>query len=137
MQLERLVYCSRATVPTDSLLVVAEILAVSQRNNDRDKLTGALAINDGWFLQVIEGSADNIDRLLGRLKSDPRHRDVEILQRGPVTSRLFDKWSMASARITPSLRSDLVALVNECRTSPADAVTALAQIVAINEAANT
>jgi hypothetical protein len=137
MKLERLVYCSRATVPTDSLLVVAEILSVSQRNNDRDRLTGVLAVNDGWFLQVIEGSSDNIDRLIGRLEADTRHKDIEILQRIAVTGRLFEKWSMASARITPSLRPDLVALINECRTSPEDAVIALAQIVALHDMVDT
>ena len=53
--LERLVYCSRARIDTASLQVIAEILGVSQRNNARDGLTGALAINEGWFLQVLEG----------------------------------------------------------------------------------
>lgn len=129
MRLERVVYCSQATVPTDSLLVIAEILAVSQRNNDRDHLTGALAINDGWFLQVIEGPKDALDRLLKRLDADPRHKAVEILQRQPITDRLFDAWSMASARITPGLRADLVALVNECRTSPQAAILGLLQLV--------
>lgn len=129
MRLERLVYCSQATVPTDALLVIAEILAVSQRNNDRDGLTGALAINDGWFLQVIEGPTETLDRLLRRLEADPRHKAIEILQREPITDRLFDSWSMASARITPRLRADLVALVNDCRTSPQAAIIALVQLV--------
>ncbi|MDB5420541.1 MAG: hypothetical protein JWR59_488 [Brevundimonas sp.] len=135
MQLERLVYCSRATVPTESLLVIADILAVAQRNNDRDGLTGALAINDGWFLQVIEGASDRVDRLMVRIKADSRHKDVEVLQRQVIKSRLFETWSMASARITPDLRPDLVALVNECRTAPEAATIALAQIVALLDVA--
>lgn len=130
MALERIVYCSRAKVPTDSLLVIADILAVSQRNNDRDRLTGALAISDGWFLQVLEGETTPIDQLLRRLALDPRHTDVEILSRHPITDRLFAEWSMTSARITPALRDDLVSLINECRAHPYGAVLALLEIVA-------
>lgn len=137
MQLERVVYCSRATVPTESLLVIADILAVAQRNNDRDGLTGALAINDGWFLQVIEGPSDRIDRLMDRIKADRRHTDVEVLQRQVIKHRLFDTWSMASARITPDIQPDLVVLINECRTAPEAAMIALAQIIALIGATDT
>ena len=43
LRLERLVYESTATGATDSLANLATILAESERNNDRDGLTGALA----------------------------------------------------------------------------------------------
>ncbi len=128
---KRIVYCSRAKVPTDSLLVIAQILSVSQRNNDRDGLTGALAISDGWFLQVIEGQTQAFDAWIRRLRADPRHKDFEILSREPVSARLFEEWSMTSARITPELGPDLVALIDHCRTAPRDAVAALARIVAL------
>ncbi len=42
-ELERIIYCSQARVPTSSLLVIADIPAVSQRNNVGDGLSGALA----------------------------------------------------------------------------------------------
>ncbi len=126
--LERIVYCSRATVPTESLPVLLQILAVSQRNNDRDGLTGALAINKGWFFQVIEGPTVALDALLRRLATDPRHADVEILSRKVVTARLFSQWSMTSARITPDVDAELIALIDGCRTDPDDAVAALARL---------
>ncbi len=133
MALERLVYCSRAKVPTESLLVIADILAVSQRNNDRDRLTGALAICEGWFLQVLEGETVPINQLLRRLDADPRHTDVEILSRKPIATRLFSAWSMASARVTQDLRSDLVSLIDECRADPESATAALLEIVAARQ----
>ena len=101
--LERVVYESRATGSTDSLLNVATILAESQRNNDRDGLTGALAAHDGRYLQVIEGAPAALDRLMRRLDGDPRHREVSIIDRVPIEARAFDGWSMASARISPDL----------------------------------
>ena len=128
--LERLVYCSRARVDTASLQTISELLGVSQRNNARDGLTGALAINDGWFLQVIEGPAPAIDALLRRLGTDPRHADLEVLSRRPVSGRLFPDWSMVAARVTPDVGPQLQRLIDECRTSPEAAVDALLRIVA-------
>lgn len=128
--LERLVYCSRARIDTASLQSISEILGVSQRNNARDGLSGALAINEGWFLQVLEGRAPAIDNLLRRLADDPRHTDVEILSRRPVSGRLFRDWSMIAARITPDIGPQLKRLIDECRVSPEAAVDALLRIVA-------
>ncbi len=129
-KLERLVYCSKATVSTESLMVLTDILAVSQRNNDRDNLTGALAIADGWFLQVIEGPNSKLNSLLRRLETDTRHTEIKVLYRREVSFRLFGEWSMNSARITPEIGPDLIGLVNECSASPEDAVAALVKIVA-------
>lgn len=100
--LERLVYESTATGSTGSLVNLATILAQSQRNNDRDGLTGALAAHNERYVQIIEGSTAALDRLLRRLEADPRHRGLTMIGREPITSRLFDGWSMASARITPA-----------------------------------
>ncbi|MDY6925265.1 MAG: BLUF domain-containing protein [Pseudomonadota bacterium] len=128
--LERLVYCSRARVDTGSLQAISEILGVSLRNNAREGLTGALAVNDGWFLQVIEGPGQAVDRLLRRLAADSRHADIEILSRRPVSGRLFSDWAMVAARITPDVGPQLQRLIDECRVAPEAAVDALLRIVA-------
>ena len=99
--LERLLYASTATGRTDSLLNMATILGESQRNNERDGLTGALAAHDGRFIQVIEGTPGALDGLLRRLAPDPRHRDIVILDRRPIAERRFTDWTMASSRIGP------------------------------------
>ena len=105
--LERIVYCSRARIDTTSLQAIAEILGVSQRNNAREGLTGALAVNDGWFLQVVEGPGPAIDRLLRRV----------------------------AARVTPDIGPQLQRLIDECRVAPEAAVDALLRIVAGRKAA--
>ena len=127
--LERLVYCSRARIDTASLQAISELLGVSQRNNVREGLTGALAVNDGWFLQVIEGPAAALDRLVRRLGDDRRHTGIEILSRRPVSGRLFPDWSMVAARITPEVGPQLQRLIDQCRVSPEAAVDALLRIV--------
>lgn len=102
-RLERILYRSEATGSTGSLMNMATILAESQRNNDRDGLTGALAAHENQYVQVLEGPSDQLDRLLRRLEGDPRHRDLTVLDRSPVERRSFDGWTMAHARITPEL----------------------------------
>ena len=116
-RLDRLVYRSQAVMPTHVLPPLAELLGEAQRNNARDGLTGALAVHDGRFLQVVEGDPGYLDQLQRRLGRDRRHRDIEVLERRPIERRTFDGWSMASARITPSLAPELDALMTEAAPS--------------------
>lgn len=102
LRLERLVYESTATGTTGSLTNLAAILSQSQRNNDRDGLTGVLAAHRERYVQVVEGTTDMLDSLLRRLERDPRHKELIMIGREPITARLFNGWSMASARITPT-----------------------------------
>ena len=111
LALERVVYTSRARGDADSLLMQVDILAVSQRNNARDDLTGALMIHDGRFLQVLEGAGPDLDRLMTRLANDPRHDEVVVIERAPIEARDFSGWAMASVRVTPALEDVLSATV--------------------------
>lgn len=111
LRLERIVYESRATGVTSSLLNLAAILGESQRNNARVGLTGALAAHNNRYIQVLEGPADNLDTLLKRLDKDPRHTDIVVLERRPIEERAFDGWSMASTRIRPEVEPVLEALM--------------------------
>ncbi len=123
--LERLAYRSRATVSMDSLLVIADILAVSQRNNRRDGITGALTYSDGVFFQVVEGYPEDLDRLLRRLAEDPRHSEITIVHRVPVAGRLFGEWSMTAPRISPDGAAAMKRAVEASETTPSVAIETL------------
>ena len=123
-RLDQLVYRSVAAMPTEHLLPLAELLGEAQRNNERAGLTGALAVHGGRFLQVVEGDPGLLDHLHQRLERDRRHRDIHVLERRAIERRAFDGWSMASARITPSLASELDQLMAETAPS-ADRVVGL------------
>jgi hypothetical protein len=112
LRLERLVYESTATGTTESIGNLAVILGESQRNNDRDGLTGALAAHRNRYIQVIEGPAQTLDALLRRLENDPRHRDIILLGRAPIPARIFGRWSMANACITPAYGAALDGLID-------------------------
>ena len=117
-QLCRAIYISQAVGNAGSnLLSVAEILGVSERNNRRDRLTGVLLAHDGWFLQALEGSRTDIERLLTRLRSDPRHTDIRMLGFDPINARSFSEWSMGQILVTPRIAP----LVSR---QPLDALTA-------------
>ena len=117
-QLCRAIYISQAVGNAGSnLLSVAEILGVSERNNRRDRLTGVLLSHDGWFLQALEGSRTDIERLLTRLHKDPRHKNIRTLGFDPITERSFSDWSMGQILVTPSIAP----LVSR---QPLDALTA-------------
>jgi hypothetical protein len=128
-RIDRLVYRSTATRPTNVLVSLAELLGEAQRNNERAGLTGALAVHDGRFLQVLEGDPGQIDILQRRLAGDARHRSIEVLDRRPVETRVFEGWTMASATITPSLAPELEAIMAEDRPSPGRIVGLLLEAI--------
>ncbi len=94
----RLVYTSRNLLQgteKERVAIVAQILATSQRNNDKVGVTGALLFNSGSFAQVLEGPRVAVEATFERIQRDPRHSDVSVLQCEPVESRGFSNWSMA------------------------------------------
>jgi hypothetical protein len=95
-RLEQLVYVSIAAVRVNSALQMSDLLAAARPNNARDGITGVLTAIDGRFIQIIEGDADMLDRLLVRLRADDRHRSVTVLDRRPVRARAFPGWEMVS-----------------------------------------
>lgn len=91
--LSRLIYVSRPTEGVD-LRETRRILAVSQANNPRRAISGALVFNSGYFLQWLEGARREISHLFVHIAKDPRHSDVELLDFARVPRRQFGEWSM-------------------------------------------
>jgi hypothetical protein len=67
--------------------------AAAQRNL-RVSLTGLLLYTPSHFVQVLEGDHDAIDETLLRIRSDPRHTHVVIIDDREVASREFRAWGM-------------------------------------------
>lgn len=95
-QLIQLVYRSR------SLIDGAEydtLLKTCLRNNPRRGITGVLINHSGWFLQVLEGAAVEVNALFRIIEADPRHSDCLLLRLTAISSRDFSDWSMASVAV--------------------------------------
>lgn len=56
---------------------------------------------------MLEGAAQDLDRLMRRLADDPRHDEVVVVERAPIAQRDFTGWAMASVRVTPALADTL------------------------------
>ncbi len=97
MQLRRLLYYSRSTLdPATYEEQVREILAVAVANNNKRNVTGALTYDRHWFAQALEGDLEDVTFIFNKIKHDPRHSDIVIMENGAVTERLFPYWWMVS-----------------------------------------
>ena len=76
---------------SDDLL--ADILAVSRRNNKPAGITGVLLYLEGGFLQVLEGEDRAVAEVYKRICADKRHWNTSVLldRNAP---RAFAEWSM-------------------------------------------
>jgi hypothetical protein len=93
--IRQLIYRSKATSsPLDHDKDLAEILAQSQTNNGIEGVSGLLLARDGQYLQILEGSADGVGHIFGRIAVDQRHTDVEVVMDVAVERRAFGGWGM-------------------------------------------
>lgn len=89
----RLTYISRYNT-NNANIEVTRILAQAQRNNMRNGITGALVLNENYFLQSIEGARPVINELLRKLVVDDRHLSLQVIECREVEQRRWNKWSM-------------------------------------------
>jgi Sensors of blue-light using FAD len=95
-QLIQLVYRSRSLIEGEEY---NKLMATCLRNNPTRGITGVLISHTGWFLQVLEGAAANVNALLKVIENDPRHSDFLLLRLNAVNARGFKDWSMASITV--------------------------------------
>ena len=94
--MERLLYVSKSKIEkAEAFAVVARIVMKSKEWNIDHNLTGALIFTGTHFAQVLEGSQQDIDDVMVIIKSDPRHEEVSVINRSPITERQFPTWVMA------------------------------------------
>lgn len=116
----------RSPVPMVSL---AEIVAVSDRNNRRGAITGGLLVASGAFFQMLEGARQDLNRILARIHDDHRHREMTILDRQPIDGRRFDGWAMIVAAIHPSHQLAMDEIFILAKVEPEQAVANMIALV--------
>jgi hypothetical protein len=92
--LRRILYVSRAAESVTEP-ALRQIIATAQMKNRRRDLSGVLAVGNGLFAQVLEGSKEDVGETLERIRSDNRHDDVRLVSDCTTSTRIFDRWSMA------------------------------------------
>lgn len=106
-QIHQMIYMSR---PSNGLSEedVARILQGARRQNSVNFITGYLAFNGEFFLQVLEGDAAALTSTLTRILADPRHRDCLLIGFAPVKARSFSEWGMGYAALATQHRALLM-----------------------------
>jgi hypothetical protein len=100
----RLVYRSESRIDHNDDVALDGIFRTSVKNNLRDRITGALALPDGKFVQVVEGDKLDLVALMVRIRGDSRHFNVVVLGEWLITARLFPGWAMARPDPEPMSR---------------------------------
>jgi hypothetical protein len=91
---------------------VLAVITQCHRNNPDKGLTGMLLHGNGTFLQVLEGEDAIVDGLIETIARDPRHTDMKIVSREPISSRQYADWSMGFERVTDRTLESIPGLRN-------------------------
>lgn len=113
MELRQIIYTSIASSQMNSRQLL-DLLHEARGYNAVDGITGLLIHSDGHFMQVIEGSDENIEDVYQRIKRDSRHQDIHIIADKKISERMFPHWSMGCADFDdpilatlPGIKTDL------------------------------
>lgn len=108
----QLIYVSERCAGTDDA-AINKIKQRAEHNNHRRNITGALLYTDSYFLQYLEGEAAVVDALYASICRDPRHTNVRLLLRKPITQRDFSRWSLGVKKLLDnSENQDFIAVLN-------------------------
>ena len=85
------------------LPVEIDALLMDARNfNALLNVTGVLFYGDGRFFQLLQGSKVSVERVMARVSNARSHKEIKILQEGPIFGRAFDSWHMGFVRASTS-----------------------------------
>ncbi len=102
--LATVVYRSRA-VKALSPPELHELTRTAQQRNEREAVTGLMLYDNERFFQWLEGPPDNVDRVMGSIRADRRHTEIEVLDSKATQERTFDGWTMKLATRVPDRTS--------------------------------
>lgn len=88
-------YISRAVVEADQRSVeYASIRGSAAARNTALAITGALVCTGGYFVGLLEGPEAAVEMVFSRVVTDPRHRDIRVIDRDHRIARLCGAWRM-------------------------------------------
>jgi hypothetical protein len=90
----RLIYQSTSSAKVIDNADLRELVQTSAAHNGAAGIAGLLLLSGNQFLQVLEGPADAVNPLFGRIVRDKRHRDLRLLSFEQIGPTYFDDWSM-------------------------------------------
>ena len=73
---------------------VNSILETSQKRNSDQDVTGVLLATKRHFLQVLEGSFEDVNLVFSRIVADSRHEGMQMISFTCTENRIFTNWAM-------------------------------------------
>ena len=95
-ELHQILYVSQLA-PDQPPNVVGRIVTLARSRNAADGITGLLVFDGMRFCQHFEGPPEQVQALMARLNSDPRHTDLRVLHQGRVAQRHYQRFEMGLA----------------------------------------
>lgn len=88
--------------------------------NERLSVTGTLVYTDGIFFQILEGEPETIETVMKRIRTDPRHKNIEVVLEARRTDRLFPTWTMGfcDATVRPPVKRSIQSIQQKTLTTP-------------------
>jgi hypothetical protein len=99
-RVHHLLYRSRA-IQSFSATDLTALQEQSQAWNKMHGITGLLCYSNGHFVQVLEGSAEEVHGLFSKIQRDKRHFQVQALSDRATNQRWFADWRMALVQTDP------------------------------------
>ena len=84
---------------------IMDIIESSSKKNLNKDITGILIDYQNNFLQHLEGDPILIYELFEKIKQDPRHEKISLVQYSPIEKRLFTKWNMIYKNVDASINN--------------------------------
>ncbi|WP_257573009.1 BLUF domain-containing protein [Hymenobacter telluris] len=108
-------YMSSSVGVTDEY-ALKQILTRSRAKNEEHHITGMLVLSGDKWMQVLEGTREQVAAMFQTIKQDPRHSNVCKLADGPITQRAFADWSMGFTPASPGEFERIVGYFNPSQT---------------------
>ena len=106
-----LIYISSATSwPTKNDL--KELLEQSRSRNLKQNITGLLLYNNAIYMQVLEGSTDDVHAIYDSIQKDPRNNGVVKLIEEDIVQRDFPDWNMGFKNLESCSHEDLPGFID-------------------------
>lgn len=93
----QLTYISKA-IPDIKRQDLDDILEEADAENAIRNITGCLIYHNGRFVQILEGSKEDLRYIYRKIEADPRHHTVTLLWENEIDHRFFAQWNMAFYR---------------------------------------
>ena len=91
---------------------IKDILEEARAFNKEHNITGLLLFHEGEFVQILEGEEKDVTGIFAKIKEDPRHRLVRLLETSPIKERTFPNWLMAFKPLSDQNLIDVSAHLN-------------------------